>query len=137
MGDLGNFNGLDLESPTSLDGIEFGIISATVGALNGGLTGQAQIQDTLVLTLTGVSGFTENQIGSVSFLYGTTPEDTIPGSTCKDCGGGGHQTEGPEPASLVLLGSALASFGLLGWRRRRQVAGEIHPDSVRGLAEAA
>jgi hypothetical protein len=122
--DLGNFNGLDLQSPTSLDGIEFGIVSATLGALNGGLTGQAQIRDTLVLTLTGVSGFTENQIGSVSFLYGTAPDDSIPGTPCTTCGGGGGGQGGevPEPASLAALGTALVAFvGLAAVRRRRWI----------------
>jgi hypothetical protein len=102
-GNLGNFNGLDLQSPASLDGIEFGILSANHGALNGGLTGQALIQDTVVLTLTIPAGITEAQIGSVSFLYGTAPDATIPGTP---------GTPVPEPATLALLGGALLGFGI-------------------------
>src|ERR1700740_347346 len=91
-GNLGNFNGQNLQDPTSLDGIEFGVISATHGPFNGGLSSQPLIDATVVLTLTGVSGFTESQIGSVSFLYGTAPDATVPGTSAPPAV--------PEPASL-------------------------------------
>jgi hypothetical protein len=94
-GNLGNFNGVDLQSPTSLDGIQFGILSASHGALNGGLTGQALIEDRVVLTLTVPSGTTEGQIGSVSFLYGTAPDATVPGTPGIPV---------PEPADVGALG---------------------------------
>jgi len=108
-GNLGNFNGLNLQNPVSLDGVEFGILSAAHGALNGGLTTQALVDDRVVLTLTVPVGTTEAQIGSVSFLYGTAPDATIPGTPPSI----------PWPGTLVLLGMGLAGLGLT--RHRKSV----------------
>jgi hypothetical protein len=108
-----------LQPPTSLDGIEFGIVSSTIGAENGGLATQALIQDTLTLALTGVAGFSESDIGNVQFLYGTAPDATEGGTPpipCLLCGGPTGNI--PEPATLSLLGGAL--LGLGGIRRLRK-----------------
>lgn len=117
-GNLGNFNGKNLQDPKSLDGINFGILSANHGALNGGLSGVALIDDTVVLTLTGVSRFTESEIGSVSFLYGT-PDAGLAGSCVVGTPGCGSGTPRgvPEPSALALAGGALGLLGLV-WRRR-------------------
>jgi hypothetical protein len=107
-GNLGNFNGLNLQNPTSLDGINFGIISNTAGPLNGGLSGVALVQDTATFVLTGVSGFTESDIDNISFLYGTTPEGRIPGVCLLDCGGITGNI--PEPATVTLFGVGLIAL---------------------------
>ena len=117
--DLGNFNGSNLENPASLDGIEFGIVSANYGPLNGGLDSQALIDDTVTLTLTLPSSILESQIGSVSFLYGTSPDATEAGTACTTCTVTQHQ-DVPEPSSLAIFGSALGIAGLLRRRKRKE-----------------
>lgn len=111
-GDIGNFNngaaGTNLAGPNSLDGINFGILSNSHGALNTGL-GVPLIQNDVILTLSGVYGFTTSQIGNVTFLYGTSPDATLPGVL---------STPIPEPGSLVLFCTALLGAGLLAGRRR-------------------
>ena len=119
--DLGNFNGANLDDPVSLDGINFGIISATHGALNGGLSGVPLVQTSLTLLLDNFNGSLID-IFNVNFLYGTTPETVIGGScpptdpTCN--GGGGPPPPIPEPGTLFLLGSALLGYGA--YRRRQR-----------------
>lgn len=115
-GNIGNFNngaaGTDLDQPTSLDGINFGIVSAAAGFNpNGGLETEPLIQDAVTFILRGVSGLTINDISHVSFQYGTAlTELNVPGDP-------NPPVLIPEPATLALLGIGLAGFGVL---RRRQ-----------------
>lgn len=125
-GNIGNFNngaaGSDLDNPNSLNGINFGIISAAVGFNpNGGLSGEPLIQDTVVFILSGVSGLTIADISNVSFQYGTAlTELNIEGNSpppCTTCLGGGNPI--PEPASASLFGLGLLVLGAI---HRRKVA---------------
>ena len=111
-GNIGNFNGgaagTDLDGPASLNGINFGIVSAAAGFNpNGGLA-RPLIQDTVVFILSGVSGLSNSDISDVSFQYGTSiTELNVPGTPRRV----------PEPGTLALLGLAAV---VLAYRRRSQ-----------------
>lgn len=112
-GDIGNFNngaaGTDLDGPNSLNGINFGIISAAPGFdPNGGLANDPVIQDRAIFVLTGVSGLTEADISNVSFQYGTSlTELNIPGDCIRGCG----VTQVPLPGVPLLLGAGVLAWG--------------------------
>jgi hypothetical protein len=121
-GNIGNFNGgaagTDLDGPSSLDGINFGIISNADGFdPNGGLSSEPLIRNSVTFTLSGVSGLTASDISHVSFQYGSELEKArINGACTQGCGDGLHLTAVPEPASLSLFGVAL--LGLTRLRRK-------------------
>ncbi|MEK6735183.1 MAG: XDD4 family exosortase-dependent surface protein, partial [Pseudomonadota bacterium] len=104
-GDVGNFNnglaGTNLDDPGSLDGINFGLISAATGFNpNEGLASVPLIQDSVVFVLSGVNGLSIFDISHVSFQYGTSlTELNVPGDPKFPPGG-----RIPEPTTLILLG---------------------------------
>lgn len=117
-GNIGNFNngsaGVNLAGPMSLDGINFGIVSAAAGFNpNGGLESVPLIQSAVVFMLTGVSGLTIADFKNVSFQYGTSiTELNIPSG-----GGGTPPTSVPEPGTFLLFALSLVAVGAT--RRRR------------------
>ncbi|MFZ3137792.1 MAG: XDD4 family exosortase-dependent surface protein [Thermodesulfovibrionales bacterium] len=104
------FPGSNLQGPTSVDGIQYGITTSydLPANDNGGLQGRGLINNSVVFTLSGLlTGFDLSEIGDVRFRYGTCiDEPHFPG---------GH-TQVPEPCTILLLGAGLAGVGLL--RRR-------------------
>jgi hypothetical protein len=71
---------------------------------------------TFVLDLAGVTASTT--VTAATFSFGTGPDDFLSGATPPLTGGG--QGGVPEPASLFLLGSALAGLGAVRQRLRRR-----------------
>jgi hypothetical protein len=125
-GNVGNFHngaaGPNLDNPASLDGINFGIISAAAGFdPNGGLNKDPLIRDSVVFTLTGVQGLSEADISHVSFQYGTSwSEANIGGQpSCTACGLP-RDDQVPEPAPLGYILGALGMIGVARFRRARR-----------------
>ena len=109
-GNIGNFNnggaGTNLDDPVSLDGINFGIISAAGGYTpNGGLMADPLIMDSVVFVLSGATGLSESDFTNISFQYGTGFDEP--------------NVVVPVPAAVWLFGSGL--LGLVGVARRKQL----------------
>ena len=121
-GSSGNFNGPDLDTPGSLDGINFGIIAPQTATNafkpNGGLANDPLIEGQVVFTMTIAGGtLSDGDISNVSFQYGT--------SITEPHFGGGEEPQNPipEPATLLLLAPALA-FGIRRRLRARHTAAQ-------------
>jgi len=122
MGLFGNANfvpNTNLQGPASLDGLQYGITSGADNAATGNAAvtgGFALIQNSVIFTLTGLpTNYTlAGNVSGVVFQYGTAlTEPNIPGG-CTNC------NQVPEPGTLALFGTGLAS--LAGLVRRRFAA---------------
>jgi len=122
-GNIGNFNnglaGTELDDPGSLNGINFGIISAASGFdPNGGLANDPLIQDTVTFVLTGVAGLTNFDISDVSFQYGTSITEANITASCES--GCTPVLLVPEPSALSMVGFALLALGAISRPSRRK-----------------
>jgi len=118
----GNFPGPNLQGPVVVDGVQYGITTATDNPLtgNGGIRSNQSSQferNEVILTLSSVpTTFNLDQITSVRFLYGTSLDEVSLTDTHVN-----NTPQTPDGAStLLLLGSACVGLGAL--RRKFWVA---------------
>ncbi|HET7569879.1 MAG TPA: XDD4 family exosortase-dependent surface protein [Gammaproteobacteria bacterium] len=113
---IGNFNngaaGTDLDSPASLDGINFGIVSNSYANPNGGLASEPLVQDHVTFFLSGVDGLDNLDISNVSFQYGTSfSEANIPATPVQPV---------PGPDGLLMFATGLLLLAGLGYASRKK-----------------
>lgn len=111
-----NFNGSNLQGPTAVNGLQYGITSAgdNLATGNAAVTGQfALIKSSVVFTLSGnpvFTGIKNYTISNVTFQYGTDlSEPHVPGILVT--------TNVPEPTTMSLCALLLMPFAARGYRK--------------------
>lgn len=98
----------NLQGPVEPDGVQYGITSGVDNPLtgNGSISGAGLINNSVVITLTGIGGFdpaAANAITHVNFQFGTAlDEPNAPGRSIESI------DPVPEPATLAMFGTGLA-----------------------------